>query len=92
MGQGLGRQTLFFTATWPKSVQRVAASLLKNPIQVGGAVGVGSEGLAQGLASSLTHSHHPGGVDTVGWAPAGWQEVAHAAAALARVPLNVTQV
>lgn len=28
------KQTLFFTATWPKTVARVAASLLRNPIQV----------------------------------------------------------
>ncbi|MEW5306333.1 MAG: hypothetical protein WDW36_008802 [Sanguina aurantia] len=28
------KQTLFFTATWPKSVQRVAASLMNNPIQI----------------------------------------------------------
>lgn len=28
------RQTLFFTATWPKSVQRVAGSILRNPIHV----------------------------------------------------------
>ncbi len=28
------RQTLFFTATWPRSVQRVAADLLVNPVQL----------------------------------------------------------
>ena len=28
------KQVLFFTATWPKSVARVASSILKNPIQV----------------------------------------------------------
>lgn len=28
------RQTLFFTATWPKAVARVAATILRNPIQV----------------------------------------------------------
>jgi superfamily II DNA/RNA helicase len=26
------RQTLLFTATWPKSVERVAAKLLHNPV------------------------------------------------------------
>lgn len=29
-----GRQTLFFTATWPKEVQSLAAEFLTNPIQV----------------------------------------------------------
>ena len=28
------KQTLFFTATWPKAVARVAASILRNPIQI----------------------------------------------------------
>jgi ATP-dependent RNA helicase DDX5/DBP2 len=28
------RQTLFFTATWPKEVRRIAADLLTNPAQV----------------------------------------------------------
>ncbi|KAG1663799.1 hypothetical protein FOA52_004357 [Chlamydomonas sp. UWO 241] len=28
------KQTLFFTATWPKSVARVAASILNNPISI----------------------------------------------------------
>lgn len=28
------RQTLFFTATWPKQVQKVAANFLTNPVQV----------------------------------------------------------
>jgi ATP-dependent RNA helicase DDX5/DBP2 len=29
------RQTLFFTATWPRAVVRVATAILTNPIQVG---------------------------------------------------------
>lgn len=29
-----GRQTLFFTATWPKEVQSLAAEFLTNPIQI----------------------------------------------------------
>lgn len=28
------RQTLFFTATWPKEVRRIAADLLSSPVQV----------------------------------------------------------
>merc|ERR1719183_1172013 len=28
------RQTLFFTATWPKAVQRIAGDILKNPVQI----------------------------------------------------------
>ena len=28
------RQTLMFTATWPKEVRRIAADLLVNPVQV----------------------------------------------------------
>ena len=30
----LTKQTLFFTATWPKAVARVAATILRNPIHV----------------------------------------------------------
>jgi len=29
-----GRSTLFFTATWPKSVQSLAATFLKDPVQI----------------------------------------------------------
>ena len=28
------RQTLLFTATWPKSVERIAAKLLQNPVKL----------------------------------------------------------
>jgi ATP-dependent RNA helicase DDX5/DBP2 len=35
------RQTMMFTATWPKSVERIASSLLHNPVQINvGNVGV----------------------------------------------------
>ena len=28
------RQTMFFTATWPKEVQRIASQILKNPVEI----------------------------------------------------------
>ena len=28
------RQTLFFTATWPKTVERLASTFLENPVQI----------------------------------------------------------
>jgi ATP-dependent RNA helicase DDX5/DBP2 len=28
------RQTLFFSATWPKAVERIAHDILKNPVQI----------------------------------------------------------
>ena len=28
------RQTMFFTATWPVSVQKIAESILRNPVEI----------------------------------------------------------
>jgi ATP-dependent RNA helicase DDX5/DBP2 len=34
MGPKSTRQTLFFTATWPKNVQKLAAEFVSNPVQL----------------------------------------------------------
>ena len=34
MGPKTSRQTLFFTATWPKNVQKLAAEFVSNPVQL----------------------------------------------------------
>eukprot|EP00976_Prorocentrum_cordatum_P073898 1181305-Prorocentrum_minimum.AAC.2 len=68
------RQTLFFTATWPKAVQRIAGDILKSPVQINiGASGdqlIANKDVTQGVNSPGGGASSPvgGANSTVGGA------------------------